>query len=264
MSTTVSNETRLIDRERLARAPDIERRPPIWAKLLGCRQRWWDGFQRGKVTFRAWYGEVTIGRVKWAMSLGSYGRPHLHVAVPGVQVFFRLPLALNRWFGGENDCERDQYGFGTFEGSIHFHWGHRTKIVDKPWGRRFEFAEYLSADGEWFSDKIKLGTWRVDDDNAGPPVWAEAYAYHYMTDQGEAQHVTATVEVKRYCLSWKFCGFRIKRWFKQSIDVSFDQEVGNQRGSWKGGTVGCDYDMKPGETPGMTLRRMQRERRFCR
>ncbi len=33
-------------------------------------------------------------------------------------------------------------------------------------------------------------------------------------------------------------------------------------GSWKGGVLGCGYEMKPGETPKQTLRRMERERVF--
>lgn len=38
--------------------------------------------------------------------------------------------------------------------------------------------------------------------------------------------------------------------------------LGARRGSWKGGCVGCGYDMRPEEAPKETLMRMQRERRF--
>ena len=37
---------------------------------------------------------------------------------------------------------------------------------------------------------------------------------------------------------------------------------GERNGSWKGGVLGCGWDMLKGETPLDTLRRMERERRF--
>jgi hypothetical protein len=54
----------------------------------------------------------------------------------------------------------------------------------------------------------------------------------------------------------------------RSIDVTFTSDekdfdgIGERAGSWKGGTIGCGYTMKPDEMPIDTLRRMQRERRF--
>ena len=49
---------------------------------------------------------------------------------------------------------------------------------------------------------------------------------------------------------------------EHSIGVSFDGEVGEETGSWKGGCVGCGYEMLPGEVPLDTLRRMERDRKF--
>jgi len=46
--------------------------------------------------------------------------------------------------------------------------------------------------------------------------------------------------------------------------VSFDAEVGEGTGSYKGGVVGCSHDMLPFETPIETLRRMEKEVRFNR
>jgi hypothetical protein len=75
-----------------ARAPWPDRKVPLLARLIGARKHsYWEGWKRTSI--RAPYGEVRFGAIMIALSLGSYGRPHLHVAVPGVQVFFRLP----RW-----------------------------------------------------------------------------------------------------------------------------------------------------------------------
>lgn len=54
------------------------------------------------------------------------------------------------------------------------------------------------------------------------------------------------------------------RMIRNSIDVYFDGEVGKETGSWKGGTIGCDYDLKKGETMLECLRRMEVEREFSR
>jgi len=44
--------------------------------------------------------------------------------------------------------------------------------------------------------------------------------------------------------------------------LGFDREIGERSGSWKGGCIGCGWDMKPGETAEQTLRRMESERTF--
>jgi hypothetical protein len=49
---------------------------------------------------------------------------------------------------------------------------------------------------------------------------------------------------------------------RTSIEVGFDDEVGERTGSWKGGTIGCGYDMLPDESAVQCLRRMERERKF--
>lgn len=48
----------------------------------------------------------------------------------------------------------------------------------------------------------------------------------------------------------------------RSIDVEFNAEVGERTGSWKGGCIGCGYQMNPNETPLQALRRMEAERKF--
>lgn len=53
------------------------------------------------------------------------------------------------------------------------------------------------------------------------------------------------------------------RWLKcfskpkicRSLDIKFSAEVGTEKGSWKGGTVGHGIDMQPGENPEQAFRR---------
>jgi hypothetical protein len=44
--------------------------------------------------------------------------------------------------------------------------------------------------------------------------------------------------------------------------VVFSAEVGERSGSWKGGCIGCGYDLLPDELPEECLRRMERDRKF--
>jgi hypothetical protein len=42
---------------------------------------------------------------------------------------------------------------------------------------------------------------------------------------------------------------------KRSLDLRFSDEIGPEKGSWKGGTVGHSIDMLPSESPEAAFRR---------
>lgn len=85
--------------------------------------------------------------------------------------------------------------------------------------------------------------------------------YRYETLRGEIQDVRAKVVRERTIRRWRWTPFRT---VEHAIWVSFSEEVGPGRGSWKGGVTGCGWTMKRGESVVQTLRRMERERRFER
>lgn len=87
----------------------------------------------------------------------------------------------------------------------------------------------------------------------------ETHPYHYCLKNWTIQERTATIQVEsmlwtRYWLPW--------RMYRRSIDVKFNDEVGERTGSWKGGTIGCGYDLRADEAPLECLRRMEKERKF--
>jgi hypothetical protein len=49
---------------------------------------------------------------------------------------------------------------------------------------------------------------------------------------------------------------------QKTISIDFDREVGERKGSWKGGTLGCGYELLPNENPLECLRRMEKDRKF--
>ena len=89
------------------------------------------------------------------------------------------------------------------------------------------------------------------------------YPYRYVRKNGEVQERIATVYVERRawrpkCFKWTSLFERVR----QSISIDFNEEVGEETGSWKGGCTGCGWEMLPGETALEALRRMESVRKF--
>lgn len=151
------------------------------------------------------------------------------------------------------------WGFAFFEDAIHFYWGEHAGIWYLPiFHKVFQRHEVLRADGSWVPF---VGTWEQDKEPDGRAVFTAPYAY--KLENGTIQLREASVYVERW--AWRPKWLQWTRAFesvRQCIEVTFSDEVGERRGSWKGGCIACGYDMLPGETPQATLRRMQRERKF--
>jgi len=110
--------------------------------------------------------------------------------------------------------------------------------------------------------------WNNGVQNDLPPDgrWNDVYSYSYKLNSGIVQHVKAWIFVERMQWRRKWFEWCSWPWFmvknKQSIEIAFSDEVGERSGSWKGGVLGCSYEMEEGERPQDTLRRMERNRKF--
>lgn len=157
-----------------------------------------------------------------------------------LKVAFQFPWP---WVSEDDgQCSGHTYGFVFFDKAVHVHWGkgHGTRddqiaIFYMPWSWRYVRDSH-----------VKLGN-------------PEGHYYTYRLRSGEVQPRVATIqaEVRRYWRPW-FPWRRVDK----SISVTFSGEVGEKTGSWKGGTIGCWYEMLPGEDPEQTLRRMEKTRKF--
>jgi len=106
-----------------------------------------------------------------------------------------------------------------------------------------------------------VGSWERDKQ----PDHRELFTlpYRYVLKSGEVQERIATVFVSQMewrprCLKWT----RLFAKIRTTIDITFNDEVGERTGSWKGGTTGCSWELRPNESPKEALRRMERERVF--
>lgn len=218
------------------------------------------GFRWGEVSLRPWIG-------LWY----SVYHDEAHVGIGfGLGVLFVKAPMLIRQRDGTEDWNA-QYGFSVCRGSgLRLHWRCRTKRIDWPWSLGWMKTEVLSHGGipAWKDTKRSQVAnasdkdWRarMEEKRAAKAKHSKVFDYRYTRLSGEVQERKATVSVSRMTWGWPRLGLPLRT--RTYIDVSFDGEVGEQTGSWKGGTVGCSYDMRPGETPALCLRRMERERAF--
>ena len=252
--------------EQLARSPWADRKVPWYLRLLGVPKGAYMGSGRNR-SYRTWWGEISFGALLFAFMLS---RTNLHIAIPGVQAFIRV----SRRDEEGRDWDGPEWGFdfrfgidwGGATGSGALRWGRRRKSFSLPWGwnrRKGDYRrEYMDAAGAWHDADLMPREWNTDEQNAelGPLPWSERYTFHYMCQpSGKAQHVPTTIQRERRTDTYRVFGRVTRRRVEDLIDIRFHEEVGNRRGSWKGGVVGTSATMKPGETPGETLRRFQRE-----
>lgn len=122
----------------------------------------------------------------------------------------------------------------------------------------------LEFDGHWIVDKegeyVFMGKGMQSWDFRKTDAKLETHPYTYTLKNGTVQNRTATISQEKRQWHRKWFPFLKKE--NVSIDVEFNGEVGERTGSWKGGTTGCGYDMKSGETMLDTLKRMESERVF--
>lgn len=201
----------------------------------------------------------------------------LHICIPWLfSVFLVVPHAYR--------CRESQTGIGIHNGAFwvypltdqhesrHDHpWWKKNYAFYFPWTLKHRLTEVLEHKANlpylqktvWTdAGKKMMGSW--EERKKAQASVTEVYDYEYALKNGEVQQRRAAVFVER--MTW------VARWYplipikkvSTAIDVSFNKEVGEGEGSWKGGCLSCGYDMSFGETPLETLRRMERERKFTR
>ncbi len=146
-------------------------------------------------------------------------------------------------------------------GELYLAYRNYYKIIYLPWMWDHYRSSFLNHDGTLYKHKSKRG---FEETPESIKSW---FAYKYILNEG----LQTQSEQKRFVTMHGSMMEHRWRWFKwlpwprkirRYIDVEFNQEVGSQAGSWKGGCVGCSYDWKEGETQLECLRRMEAERRF--
>lgn len=227
---------------------------PWPVRLLGGR------FRDGRRQYRMKWGELGIGRRGAAFDVINFGDEQgwsLHLRALWIDAFINLPFR-HREVNCPDYSPSMSWGFSQDpEMGLHLHRGCRTKIVTMPWRDWSQTSHDVRLpDGSWAAF---VGSWE-DEEPDGRLV--EVFPYRYVLRSGEVQERNASVHVER-----RVRKLRWLRWLPfgrttYAINVEFDGEVGERSGSWKGGCIGCGYELRPDETARECLYRMQETRKF--
>jgi hypothetical protein len=238
--------------------PVFKRQTPAWVRWLGGREN------HGE--YRARWGSMATDRCQFALQLCLFEDGYsLNLAFLWLAVYINLPF-LRRWVRDPEEIMESWGASYSMEYGIHMRWARRYKFIVMPW-RNWEQISHdvLRPDGRWVPF---VGSWEESQDHRlggkepdGRHV--ETHPYKYMLSSGEVQERTATVHAERRIrrLKWLWWTSLFQR-VTHAIDVSFSDEVGDRSGSWKGGCIGCGWELKPDETIECCLKRMERERKF--
>lgn len=149
----------------------------------------------------------------------------------------------------------ESWGLCYFDRAVHLNWGSKCRVIELPWSWTHVKHEVVAEDGSW----VVCDDWKAPDALSRK----QEFDYTYWLDNGTKQNRKAIVYVERREWRWKWLTFLPwPRIVRTSINVTFDGEVGERAGSWKGGCIGCGYEMLLGESAEDTLRRMEQHREF--
>lgn len=151
-----------------------------------------------------------------------------------------------------------EFGFSLSDGNLHVHYGAQTQdsTTDKsrcfflPWRNwRFIRRSLYDLQGRHFHTEFESAR---SDWQASEAIREACPKVKFEFDDYDGQRITATTHIEER--EWRF-GTGWFRWLsllrrpKTSRDLmlNFNKEVGPEKGSWKGGTMGHSIEMLPGE-----------------
>lgn len=227
-------------------------------KTIGKKQKWF--FEREYLVF---YFDFCFD-ISFEKCGYFDNRPRINLNF----IFFRLQLIFpfrNKW---TDECVPPKYGiaihnntFWIYKGGEGNHnggnkwWTWNLPFITMHWVR----TSILLKDATWAHSTPKNPEHFYED------VWKnKQMCFHYdYTDSYDGEIIPTkvyveTMEWRPKWLKWtsKFAKIR------KTIDIDFSKQVGSRKGSWKGGVLGCSYELLPHESPKACIQRMERLRKF--
>lgn len=183
-------------------------------------------------------------------------------------IFFSLTIVLpfrNNW---TDECDPPKWGVAIHSNTFWISRGGKGNFNggNKWWTWNFPFLTK-----EWVRTSILLKDDTWEHETKGNPKsfyndeWKKkqkSWTYDY-TDKYDGEVIPTTIYVderewRPKWLTWTKLFAKTRR----TIDVYFSKECGKRKGSWKGGTIGCGYELLTNETPIDCIKRMEKEREF--
>lgn len=194
------------------------------------------------------------------------GRPRLNLTF----IFLNLTLILSQkqTKGFEDECVAPSYGIEIHNNALWINLGGKGNMNG---GNKYKSFYFPFINKEWVRTSILLkdGTWehetRGNSKSFYKDEWKERQyveIYDYVDSyDGEIIPTKIYIEEREWrpkWLTWTSLFAKTHRY----VDVHFSKECGSRKGSWKGGCIGCGYEMLPNETLLACIKRMEKERKF--
>lgn len=230
-----------------------------WQQLIAMLTTMWR-INKDSIDFKWGYFSPRFG-LEFILNRGGYFDPSYAIQFCLIWGKFSIKLPFKTRLG--EGCDLPKYGFCIFSNTLMMYWGgkfdksigqtnSRMKCWDLPFvSYVFEYHKVMNKQGTW-----EDGTASYDNQN----IDRQSYPYIYQLKSGEIQQRTATcfIEQRQWHRKW----FPLAKLKITCLSIEFNEEVGERTGSWKGGTLGCGFDMLPNESVEQCLRRMELTRKF--
>lgn len=212
-----------------------------------------------------YYRKFLKPTISFRISPASYfdNRLMIHVDLLWISLYIHLPI-----YSNIEECEYPEFGFYYHANSLVLCWNEKKKFIHMPWTYEWVRTSRLLKDDSWEHEtKEKRKEYSKERDQWElENLWSETHHVTYITQYGEVQDdIEATIKIeerewRQKWLMWTKVGRKVSK----DLSVSFNNEVGSERGFWKGGVTGCSTELKSNEKPLKALRRMMKERNFDR
>lgn len=191
-------------------------------------------------------------------------RPRINLDLIFFSLTFILPFR-NEW---ANECDSPKWGISIHNRTIWIYRGGKGNMNggNKWWTWEIPFITYV-----WIRSSILLdnGSWEHESKGNHKSFYEDSWKkqqkswdYDYTDSyDGEVIPTTIYVEEREWRPKW-LTWTKLFNSVTRTIDIHFSKECGKGKGSWKGGTVGCSYQLLPNEDPLDCLKRMEKERKL--
>lgn len=252
------------------------------AKWFKVREKGKNNYSRIALSLRSMDNEEVYSPTKYNM---------LHIAFLGWYWFITIPQIIRpkvKWVDtsqyewskpnpdgskGYHHAIQRQYGFHFLEDALHVYYGiqpgewhskdrknsDHSKVFFYPWKsmNRYRYSFY-KPDGTHHCSIVE-NRHRMDFD-AIQLAQSLVPKIKFRFKDFDGEEIEATCYISE--MAWER-GSGLFRWLKyvtkpkieRCLDISFNKEVGYEKGSWKGGTMGHSIELLPGESAESAFRR---------
>lgn len=216
----------------------------------------------------------------------SQGGCHLLLHAFGRTLILELPQIIKPWRqwvdtskytwskgpgSGYWDRHANRYGFTISDGFLQVFLGPQThdSVTTKSWCTHLPWTQWrhirhslydLEGKHYWTEWQRPRSFPFRDNWAAGHAVKEACPSAKFLIQDFDGERIQAVTRIEERV--WKFGEgwFKWLSWFRsdkvrRSLDISFAAEVGNEKGSWKGGLMGTSIEMLPGELHEAAFRR---------